>query len=128
MLDAEQFFSQQVSHLDAVSEVDSQKGATPFNQNGLPQTSAFAMKKDQPSTPREQSQSVMTQQVEPSNFRLNKHRSDMTNNTANKDRSSSKPKDQFSPMQMPQRSSAISNTDQDPYDINKSFGAGLRKD
>lgn len=33
LADAENFFSQHVSQLDAVSEVDSQMGATPFSAN-----------------------------------------------------------------------------------------------
>lgn len=116
--DAENFFSQHVSQLDAVSEVDSQKGATPFNHNeAKSQTFKFPVKKDLPSTPREGSVSTNTK-MEPIGILSRQHSDMVVNNTAQKT-SAMHANNQFSPLQIPQQTDPAVMSGQG---FNRSFG------
>jgi len=82
--EADDFLSKQVSQLDAVSEVDSQVGATPMNMcanEKLTNRTGFGV---QPSTPRENANNP---QFEPSQF-MGRNRSQMMTSQPNRGKAS----------------------------------------
>lgn len=74
--EAENFLSQHVSQLDAVSEVDSQKGATPLHVKAVKKyaMTQFPFKIDLPQTPRENTET--SKKLEPTMF-MNKMKSEL---------------------------------------------------
>ena len=121
--EAENFLSQHVSQLDAVSEVDSQNGAAPVDMNREVRRFAqtqLPFNKDMPLTPRENTDP--SQQLEPT---MNKISSGLTV----KQTKTAAMNNQFSPLQMNQMRNSTNGHVMDfqsGEDPNKSFGA-LRK-